>query len=51
MLYRPFVRSGAKDLAAAKAQLRLAEAEVGLGRAEQAREDLLEAVFKPFQAF
>lgn len=42
------MRCRAKDLAAAKAQLQLAEAEVGLGRAEQAREDLLEAVCKPF---
>lgn len=38
-----------QDLLAAKAQLKLAEAEVGLGRAEQAKEDL-EEVFEAFKA-
>jgi len=37
------------DLLAAKAQLKMAEAEVGLGRAEQAKEDL-EEVFHAFKA-
>ncbi|CAJ1407137.1 unnamed protein product [Effrenium voratum] len=44
-----FYQKAGLELLAAKAQLKLAEAEVGLGRGEQAKEDLTE-VFKVFEA-